>query len=36
LDDHGAIVGHAGLASGVVVVESWSESGLAAVLAREA
>ena len=36
LDDHGAIVGHAGLASSVVVVDSWSESGLAAVLAREA
>ena len=34
LDDHGAIVGHAGLASAVVVVDSWSESGLAAVLAR--
>lgn len=36
LNDHGAIVGHAGLAPGVVVVDSWSESGLAAVLAREA
>jgi nucleotide-binding universal stress UspA family protein len=36
LDDHGAIVGDAGLASSVVVVDSWSESGLAAVLAREA
>ena len=35
LDDHRNIVGHAGLASGVVVVDSWSESGLAAVLARE-
>jgi hypothetical protein len=35
LDDHGDIVGHTGLASGVAVVDGWSESGLAAVLARE-
>lgn len=35
LDDHGTIVGHAGAASGVTVIDGWSESGLAAVLARE-
>ena len=35
VDDHGDIVGHAGVASGVGVVDGWSESGLAAVLARE-
>jgi hypothetical protein len=33
LDDHGAIVGHAGVESGITVVDGWSESGLAALLA---
>lgn len=33
LDDHGAIVGHAGVTSGIAVVDGWAESGLAAVLA---
>ena len=33
LDDHGAIVGHAAVESGIAMVEGWSESGLAALLA---
>jgi len=33
LDDHGAIVGHAGVESGIAVVDGWSESGLVALLA---
>jgi hypothetical protein len=33
LDDHGAIVGHAGVATGVAMVEGWSVSGLAELLA---
>lgn len=33
LDDHGAIVGHAGVASGLAVSDGWTESGLAALLA---
>jgi hypothetical protein len=33
LDDRGAIVGYAGVAAGVAVVDGWSGSGLAALLA---
>jgi hypothetical protein len=33
LDDHGAIVGHVGVASGLAVSDGWTESGLAALLA---
>ncbi len=33
LDDHGAIVGHAGVTSGIVVAHGWRESGLAGLLA---
>jgi hypothetical protein len=33
LDDHGAIVGHAGVTSGIVVADGWWESGLAGLLA---
>ena len=33
LDDHGTIVGHAGMKSGIAVAEGWSDSELAAVLA---
>jgi hypothetical protein len=33
LDDHGAIVGYAGAASGLAVSDDWTESGLAALLA---
>jgi hypothetical protein len=33
LDDHGAIVGHTGVDSGIAVVDGWSESKLAALFA---
>jgi hypothetical protein len=33
LDDHGAIVGYAGAASGLAVSDGWTESGLTALLA---
>ena len=33
LDDHGAIVGYAGVASGLAVLDGWTDSGLAALLA---
>jgi hypothetical protein len=33
LDDHGAIVAHAGVATGIATVEGWSESELAELLA---
>ncbi len=33
LDNHGAIVGHAAAESGIALVDGWSESGLAALLA---
>jgi hypothetical protein len=35
LDDHGAIVGHAGVASGLVVSDAWKASGLVMLLADQ-
>lgn len=33
LDDHGAIVGHLGVVSGLALLDGWIDSGLAALLA---